>query len=79
MSARVAQPKNGKLPVKAALKIGCSSFRYRPIRFVVTVLLSVCAFAFLGVSLNIALNRYADVIYHAMERVGVEQSVVHDW
>lgn len=77
MSARVAQPKNGKLPVKAALKIGCSSFRYRPIRFVVTVLLSVCAFAFLGVSLNIALNRYADVIYHAMERVGVEQSVVH--
>ena len=59
--------KKPRLPMKMALKIGCSNFRYHPIRLVATILLSVIAFTFLGVSLNIAtiepMNNYVEAIY----------------
>ncbi len=59
--------KKPKLPIKAALKIGCSNFKYHPIRLVVTVLLSVIAFTFLGVSLNFGLAQFQDIAYNAMD------------
>ncbi len=65
--AKEEELKKPKLPIKAALKIGCSNFKYHPIRLIATVLLSVIAFTFLGVSLNIAtinpINKYVKAIY----------------
>lgn len=49
--------KKPKLPNKMAIKIGCSNFRYHPIRFLASILLSVIAFTFLGISLNIEIGR----------------------
>ena len=59
--------KKPKLPIKTAMKIGCSNFRYHPIRLVATIFLSVIAFTFLGVSLNMATinptNNYINAIH----------------
>ena len=59
--------KKPKLPNKTAIKIGCSNFRYHPIRFLASILLSVIAFTFLGISLNIAIidptKNYVEAIY----------------
>ena len=55
-----------KMPIKAALKIGCSNFKYHPVRLVATILLSVMAFTLLGVSLNITMRNFEDVGYDAM-------------
>ena len=43
-----------RLPLKAALKIGCSNFGHHPIRLFSTILLSVIAFSLLGIALTVA-------------------------
>ena len=55
--------KKPKIPTKAAMKIGCSSFKYHPIRLCSTVLLSVIAFLMLGVSLITSTVTYSDFLY----------------
>ena len=52
-----------RIPLKTALKIGCSNFKYHPIRLASTVLLSVIAFLLLGVSLITSSVRFSDLIY----------------
>ncbi len=69
--------KKPKLPIKAALKIGCSNFKYHPIRLVVTVLLSVIAFTFLGVSLNISMNDDVKVYLNAFYDSGLEYTKLY--
>lgn len=50
------------LPLKIVLKIGCSNFRFHPVRFVATVLLLVLSFVFLTVSFCVVFhNNYKDV------------------
>ncbi|MCX4313563.1 MAG: ATP-binding cassette domain-containing protein [Clostridia bacterium] len=44
--------KKPKLPLKTAFRIGSSTFRSHPIRCLISVLLSVIAFAFFGASFN---------------------------
>ena len=59
--------KKPKMPLKAAVKIGCSNFKHHPIRLVWTILLAVIAFTFLGVSLTLSqydrVRTFADVIH----------------
>ena len=43
-----------RLPLKTALKIGCSNFKHHPIRLFSTILLSVIAFSLLGIALTVA-------------------------
>ena len=43
-----------RLPLKAALKIGCSNFKHHPFRLFSTILLSVIAFSLLGIALTVA-------------------------
>ncbi len=65
-----------KLPIKAAVKVGCSNFKYHPIRLVFTILLSVIAFTLLGVSLAVGLNGFNDVAYKSMSRGDISHSAV---
>ena len=43
-----------RLPIKTALKIGCSNFKHHPFRLFSTILLSVIAFSLLGIALTVA-------------------------
>ncbi len=56
-----------KLPVKTAIKVGGSNFKYHPIRLIVTVLLSVIAFALFAVPLSMSLwdneRAFVDAVY----------------
>lgn len=65
-----------KLPLKTAVKVGCSNFKYHPIRLVFTILLSVIAFTLLGVSLAVGLNGFNDVAYKSMSRGDISHSAV---
>ncbi len=47
-----AQWKRSKLPLKTAIKIGCSNFKYHPIRMIATIVLAVIAFSLLGFAIN---------------------------
>lgn len=69
--------KRPKLPIKAAVKIGCSNFKFHPIRLVATILLSVVAFTFLGISLASALEPYENTVYNAMVADGVTYSAIY--
>ncbi len=40
-----------KMPIKSALRIGCSNFKFHPIRMVATILLALFSFTFLGLTL----------------------------
>ena len=71
--------KKPRLPMKMALKIGCSNFRYHPIRLVATILLSVIAFTFLGVSLNIGFNGFQDVVFNSMQSNQLKHSIVNKY
>ena len=55
-----------RLPLKAALKIGCSNFGHHPFRLFSTILLSVIAFSLLGIALTVAFMNpvkvYSDAI-----------------
>ena len=71
--------KKPKLPNKTAMKIGCSNFRYHPIRFLASILLSVIAFTFLGISLNIAFNRFQDIVFNSMQSNHVKYGVINKY
>ena len=71
--------KKPKLPLKESLKIGCSNFKYHPIRLIATILLSVIAFTFLGVSLNISLSSFQDIAYNAMKSDNVKYSAINKY
>ena len=67
IKATTIEWKKPKMPLKAAVKIGCSNFKHHPIRLVWTILLAVIAFTFLGVSLTLSqydrVRTFADVIH----------------
>ena len=80
--------KKPKLPIKIAFKIGCSNFKYHPIRLLATMFLSIVAFTFLGFSLNMATinptNNYVKAIhdnnvkYTALYKYNTYRSNEHD-
>ena len=55
--------RRSRMPIRSALKIGFSSFKFHPIRLLSTVVLSVIAFIMLGVSLITSTVTYSDFIY----------------
>ena len=59
--------KKPKMPLKAAVKIGCSNFKHHPVRLAWTILLAVIAFTFLGISLTLSrydkVRTFADAIH----------------
>lgn len=71
--------KKPKLPIKTAMKIGCSNFRYHPIRLVATIFLSVIAFTFLGVSLNISSKSFQDIVFNSMRSNQIEYSAINKY
>ncbi|MBR2968093.1 MAG: ABC transporter ATP-binding protein/permease [Clostridia bacterium] len=65
-----------KMPLRSALKIGCSNFKYHPIRLIATVFLAMIAFSFFGISLNPVVDDISTIMYSTMEKHGVEQSAL---
>ena len=69
--------KKPKMPLKAAVKIGCSNFKHHPIRLVWTILLAVIAFTFLGISLTLSqydrVRTFADAIHSS----GAQTAVIY--
>ncbi len=67
IKATTIEWKKPKMPLKAAIKIGCSNFKHHPVRLAWTILLAVIAFTFLGVSLTLSqydrVRTFADVIH----------------
>ncbi|MBE6635129.1 MAG: ABC transporter ATP-binding protein/permease [Ruminococcaceae bacterium] len=55
-----------RMPLKTALKIGCSNFKHHPFRLFSTILLSVIAFSLLGISLTIAFMNPVEVYSDAL-------------
>ena len=59
--------KKSKLPLKPALKIGCSNFKRHPIRLIITLIMSIITFSLFGLSINIALmnpyKSFIDAVY----------------
>lgn len=51
-----AEWQKSKMPIGCALKIGCSNFKYHPVRLTLTIILAVVAFALMGISLNSLFN-----------------------
>ena len=68
--------KKPKLPIKIAFKIGCSNFKYHPIRLLATIFLSIIAFTFLGISLNISFSRFQDIVFNSMKGRQIEYSLI---
>lgn len=64
------------MPLKTALKIGCSSFKYHPIRFASTILLSVMAFILLGISLITSSVKFNDFIYDYLDSNNILSSIL---
>ena len=64
------------MPLKTALKIGCSNFKYHPIRLVSTILLSVMAFLLLGVSLITSSVKFNDFIYDYLSSNNISSSIL---
>ncbi len=62
-----AELKTPRLSMKTAAKIGCINFKLHPVRFIATLLLSVAAFSFMGICLNIAVSdpesNYVKAVY----------------
>ncbi len=71
--------KKPKLPMSAALKIGCSNFKYHPIRLIATILLSVIAFTLLGVSLNFGFSQFNDMAFNAMKSYKVDYGAINKY
>ena len=65
------------LPIKHALKIGCRNFLKHPLRFVTAIILSVAAFSFLGLSLNIAAFDSAKVYTDTLYNTGAQFVSIH--
>ena len=68
--------RKSRMPIKSALKIGCSNFKYHPIRLTSTVVLSVIAFLILGVSLITSTVTYSDFIYDYLCARNVTSSIL---
>ena len=68
--------RKSRMPIKSALKIGCSNFKYHPIRLISTVVLSVIAFLILGVSLITSTVTYSDFIYDYLCARNVTSSIL---
>ena len=71
IKATTIEWKKPKMPLKAAVKIGCSNFKHHPIRLICTILLAVIAFTFLGISLAIYSTDFDDLVLRAMDKNGV--------
>ncbi len=68
-NASPKQWKKSKLPLKPALKIGCSNFKRHPIRLIITLIMSVITFSLFGLSINIAMmNPYKSFINAVYEK-----------
>ena len=76
-SVQAMELRKSKMPVKTALKIGCSNFKHHPFRLFSTILLSVIAFSLLGISLTIAFMDPAKAFAEAMIRDGIEFSAIY--
>ena len=70
------QLRKSRMPIKSALKIGCSNFQYHPIRLISTVVLSVMAFLMLGVSLITGTMTYSDLIYDYLHSKNIPSSML---
>lgn len=68
--------RNPRLPVGTAMKIGCSNFKYHPVRLVSTILLSVIAFFLFGISLIASTVRYNDFIYDSLRANHVSSCIL---
>ena len=80
-SVQAMELRKSKMPVKTALKIGCSNFKHHPFRVFTTILLSVIAFSLLGISLTIAFLNPTKVFTDAIIRNGMEFTAIykHYW
>ena len=76
-SVQARELRKSKMPVKTAVKIGCSNFKHHPFRLFSTILLSVIAFSLLGISLTIAFMDPAKAFAEAMIRDGIEFSAIY--
>ena len=68
--------RKSRMPIKSALKIGCSNFKYHPVRLISTVVLSVLAFLMLGVSVITSTVTYSDFIYDYLCTKNVTSSIL---
>ena len=68
--------RKSRMPIQSALKIGCSNFKYHPVRLISTVVLSVIAFLILGVSLITSTVTYSDFIYDYLCTKNVTSSIL---
>ena len=68
--------RKSRMPIQSALKIGCSNFKYHPIRLISTVVLSVLAFLMLGVSVITSTVTYSDFIYDYLCTKHVTSSIL---
>ena len=68
--------RRSRMPIRSALKIGCSNFKYHPIRLISTVVLSVIAFLMLGVSLITSTVTYSDFIYDYLCAKDITSSIL---
>ena len=68
--------RRSRMPIRSALKIGCSNFRFHPIRLISTVVLSVIALVMLGVSLITSTVTYSDFIYDYLCAKDITSSIL---
>ena len=66
-----------RLPIKPALKIGCSNFKHHPFRFLSTVLLSVIAFSLLGIALTVGFMNHTEVYSNAIMDSDMEFTAIY--
>jgi len=59
--------RKSNIPLRPALKIGCSNFKRHPIRLILTLIMSVITFSLFGLSINIAMmnpyKSFIDAVY----------------
>ncbi len=67
------------LPIKTALKIGCSNFKLHPIRLIATLILSILTFSLFGVSLNIALMNPQRSFINAVYEQNLEYTAIYKY
>ena len=58
--------RSSKLPLRAALKIGCANYLHHPIRMFATLILAVISFALFGISLTFSLADPYEIFAEAM-------------
>lgn len=68
--------KKPRMPFKSALKIGCSNFKYHPVRLLATIILAVFSFTFLGVALSFSTISVVKPFVDAMCEDGYEYVMV---